>query len=1322
VERLKAERNFLIYGALESTEAFAEHDGQIRGFTSHMASWLSVMFGIDFQPRIFKREELAAALEAGKADFTGEFGPDDAGAGLFMTPPIAERALKTFRIRGARPMEEVAGIRRPRYVFLKGSPLRDKLRNAPGHAFDALEAADYPEAYRLLRLKVGDAFIDKGTAEAAFDGYGDVESSVLLPVTYAEASLAARNPGLRPIIDVTAKALRAGAAQGLAAVYARGNEEYRRHKYLTALTPEERRFLERRVAAGTPILFAAEHDNYPVSFYNREEGQFQGIALDVLERVSALTGLEFRPAHAGPIDWTEMLEMLEAGEASLVTELIPTRNREGRFLWSDPPFSSDKYALISRFDAPDMGVSEIIFARVGLVSDTAWAEAFRDWFRSHRRVSEYPSAYAAYDALERGEIDLLMGTRALNLGMTNYRGRQGFKVNHVFENAFESSFGFNIHESMTRSLVSKALRMIDCQSVTDRWLQRSFDSRDRIARARVPWLVGLAALLLLMLSLATGFLRRTRGESRRLERLVSLRTAELAEEREEAYRQLRARGDFLARMSHEIRTPMNAVIGMAELALRETSPEEAREMISSILRAGNSLLAIINDILDLSKIASGKMEIIPAGYRPAQLIRDAAEAAAARMAEKPLELLVEADPLLPATLIGDEVRLRQVLLNLLSNAAKYTRSGWVLLRMETEPLPPDAEIALPEGPGGDGGSGGAVAPAAGNGNAWAAGGQAGGDGAEDSAGQGGGDGSGSEDGQAGGGGSGSEDGRGGAPARPDRVLLRIEVADSGIGIRPTDMDKLFGAFAQLDQRKNRGIEGTGLGLAITRNLVLLMGGTIRAKSEYGRGSTFTAEIPQALPAAADGAREPMCSLNDPEASRALFLEPDPMRAGSLEWTLSRLGAEFSLAPDPESFRGMLREGSWDYVFAPEEERSALDPLAGPSPEGAKAVCVSPLGAGPQRHDGLLTMARPLWSLPLSRILNGESERPRSPGPAAAATFAAPTARALVVDDLPVNLKVARGLLAAFRMEVDTCESGAEAIGLAGRKAYDIIFMDHMMPGMDGIEATERIRSTPRGRLVPIIALTANAVSGMKELFLSRGMNDFISTPIELPRLEAALREWLPPEKIEAAAPSPAPARAAGDGAAPGAAASPKPEGAVFSGALKGGLRAFGMAGDGAAAAWRPGGENGGAAAAWRRGRESGRAAAPSAASGNFSPKTPAKDGGFDPDASLAQLGGDPQLLADVLAVYVQSTPQLLDSLRGLDATGLPESAMTFHSLKGSSLNVGARKVGEMAAALEKAAKEGDEAAVLEATPDFIETVEGLIWQMNSYIRDTSRAG
>jgi signal transduction histidine kinase/DNA-binding NarL/FixJ family response regulator/HPt (histidine-containing phosphotransfer) domain-containing protein len=410
----------------------------------------------------------------------------------------------------------------------------------------------------------------------------------------------------------------------------------------------------------------------------------------------------------------------------------------------------------------------------------------------------------------------------------------------------------------------------------------------------------------------------------------------LQAEQEEARRLVRARDKaesrnqaksrFLAHMSHEIRTPMNTIIGMSELALRDPASPKAVEYLEGIQHAGQSLLEIINDILDLSKIETGNFQLSSVEYQTAALLGDALSMARVRNDSRPIHFAADIDPALPRRLKGDPVRVRQILINLLSNAFKYTRQGDVRLGVRCRML---------------------------GGNA---------------------------------------------------CQLRFSVSDTGIGIKEEDAKNLFKDFSRVVSEETAHIRGTGLGLAICRNLARAMGGDIAVKSEFGKGSTFTAAVIQQA------------------------IGPEKM------------GAFEGAAGKPSGNRG----ARWQ-------------------PE-----------------------------------------------------FTAPSACVLIVDDLDSNLLVAEGLLAPYKMKTVRATSGEAAVDLVRRMPFDLVLMDHMMPGMDGVEATAAIRALegPEKAHVPVIALTANAVAGMREKFIQNGFDDFLSKPIEIPLLARALAQWIPKAKQE----------------------------------------------------------------------------------------------------------------------------------------------------------------------------------------------------------------
>jgi signal transduction histidine kinase/CheY-like chemotaxis protein len=527
-----------------------------------------------------------------------------------------------------------------------------------------------------------------------------------------------------------------------------------------------------------------------------------------------------------------------------------------------------------------------------------------------------------------------------------------------------------------------------------------------------------------------------------LETQVKERTRALEDQTRLAEAASRAKTGFLTKMSHEIRTPMNAILGMVEILLRQNLDEtEARDNIMSIRQAGTNLLSIINDILDISKIESGKLEIIPQGYHFRSLINDVLSIINAYFFDKSLRFTVEIDHTLPDSLRGDEVRLRQILINLLSNAVKYTMEGSVSFKIKGK----------------------------------------------------------------------LEDSR--------RVLLSFSVTDTGTGIKEEDLDKLFGEFAQFDAYKNKGIEGTGLGLAISRKLSRIMGGDISVESVYGQGSVFTAVIPQEI---LDS--RPLAVVIKPEQKRSLVYEKRRILAESLQFSFENLGVPVMFCAEQDTFFKFLETEDYQFVFFPSNLLEKTMHLIVEKGKKCKPVLMMEMEDASSHLDArsldvhkgppLRAIHLPIYTVPLADILNNRKTIPLHER--RDVSFTAPEAKILIVDDLSTNLVVAKGLMSIYKMNITTCNKGRESIELEKKNRFDIIFMDHMMPEMDGIETAEAIRAwereNDRNKRVPIIALTANAITGMREVFIEKGFQDYLSKPIELASLEEILMRWLPEEK------------------------------------------------------------------------------------------------------------------------------------------------------------------------------------------------------------------
>ncbi len=493
------------------------------------------------------------------------------------------------------------------------------------------------------------------------------------------------------------------------------------------------------------------------------------------------------------------------------------------------------------------------------------------------------------------------------------------------------------------------------------------------------------------------------------------------------------KSDFLANMSHEIRTPMNAIVGMADMALREELTHDARSYISQIKRSSRTLLAIINDILDFSKIESGKMDITMVEYSPIKIIDDVVNIIKTRTKDKNLELIVDIGGDLPGELMGDDVRIKQIITNLANNAVKFTPSGSVKISAQCE------------------------------------------------------------------------------MKGPMQYELKIAVKDTGIGIKKEELGKIFESFQQADSKRNRQIEGTGLGLAISQRLLELMGGTINVESEYEKGSTFTITVPQLAMRQVEA--EKVKCTDDIKA--AIFVKNDYVRE-QLEKDIHNLGGECVIIEDEialfDVFTGDLR---YLFIDASRISTTAMDKIRD-NPD----ITVVALESFDENHSyelsNIILVKKPLYRYNLIKLFNHEDVNTGADEDEVVdVDFVAPDAEVLVVDDNEVNLTVALGLMRPMRMKIDTAISGKMAVDMIEQKHYDLIFMDHMMPQMDGVETTHIIRRFyPSYDNVPIIALTANAMEQAKGMFLVEGMNDFLPKPVELTLLIDMLKKWLPADKIQ----------------------------------------------------------------------------------------------------------------------------------------------------------------------------------------------------------------
>ena len=503
----------------------------------------------------------------------------------------------------------------------------------------------------------------------------------------------------------------------------------------------------------------------------------------------------------------------------------------------------------------------------------------------------------------------------------------------------------------------------------------------------------------------------------------------------------REKDDFLANVSHEIRTPINTICGISEIMLKNDVPMEMKEDVLNIQSAGRNLMAVVGDILDYSELQEGEFEIIEENYYVSSTIYDVINMSMAKKSEKKLEFIVECDSTMPSVLIGDEQKIRRVIMNLINNAIEFTNEGCVGVHF-------------------------------------------------------------------------------GYRREEYGINLMITISDTGIGMSKASVENLFKKFSQADMGRTRKKGGVGLGLAIAQTIVNKMGGFITVKSELGKGSEFRIVIPQKVQD-----EKPIVEFPEKTAMNAAvyinmeqFTHPTVREKYSrlIAYMIEQLNVKCHVCRNIQELKRWEKREEFNQIFISyaeyQEDPLYFDRLARKS---NVYIFLEHFDDAKIQNKHFIKIYKPFFILSIVAALkNVLLEKEKKHIDIENHQLYAPDAHVLIIDDNQMNIRVVEGLIKDYGIQTSYALSGQEGISMLASKKYDLVFLDHMMPGMDGVETFHHIRRKPDlyYKEIPIIALTANAIAGAREMFIKEGFNDFLAKPVESSVLQRTLKKYIPKNK------------------------------------------------------------------------------------------------------------------------------------------------------------------------------------------------------------------
>lgn len=798
------------------------------------------------------------------------------------------------------------------------------------------------------------------------------------------------------------------------------------------LTDTERRWL----AEHPELRLGIDPSWEPIEFAT-EDGEYRGISAEFMRRVGDMLDVEMR--HMPNLNWQQVIDAAKQQRVDLLPAITPSSERS-EFLDFTQTYLHFPLVVFTRKDVPLIsGLADLSGKWIAVEKGYVAEELLH---RDHPDLELWPvdTTEQALQSLVLGEVDAYVGNLTLGSYLIDKRGFGNLKVAAPTPYANDLAIGVRKDWPILTTILNKALAAID-------------DNERRVIRQEslaIRYDVGVdytllwrviagAAVILLLSFLWVAQMRRQK--------------VALAAAKNEAEKANRFKSHFLANMSHEIRTPMNAIMGFAHLARQTDLSSRQQGYIDKIHAAANALLGVINDILDFSRIEAGKLDVEKIPFSLDEVLENLASVTIMRAEEKGLEILFNRDLKVPDGLVGDPLRLGQVLINLVGNAIKFTEHGEITVSVD--------QVARVD----------------------------------------------------------------------DDITLRFTVQDTGIGIPEKQLPRLFDAFTQADESTTRRYGGSGLGLSICRHLVELMHGDLKAESTIGKGSSFSFTLPLGVP----NVYEERGWIPDPDLRglRVLVVDDNPAARQILSDMLTSFTFEVSTASDGEAALAMLYaaetgdEEPFSLVLM-DWRMSGIDGMEASRrikhgrllKQPPAVVLVTAYGREEVMHQAEVAGLDGFLIKPVSpsilfdnviKALGGKVRGPISTQPQPVVAIQHRLAGdVLLVEDNLINQQVARELLENMGLLIRTARNGRDALSMLDRHAFDLVLMDIQMPEMDGYEATAKIRENPKFVELPVVAMTAHAMTGERERCIAAGMNDHIAKPIDPVVLFNTLRRWLRP--------------------------------------------------------------------------------------------------------------------------------------------------------------------------------------------------------------------